>query len=245
MFDVASAAARNGRDHMEDFVRIEPRFGGREDSLYAAVFDGHGGEEVARRAAEELHARVATALESSDHHGTALREAFREFDESVAREPCGSTAAVMILRSADLTVANAGDSHVALVSRRGSELLTVDHRLSNEAEYRRVVSAGARVLGPYASLPDGRGLMCTRSLGDREFRGIGIIAEPEVSARRLAVDDEWLLLGSDGVWDGLDPDEVGRLARSTHTAQEAAERVRDAAVSANSDNVSVIAVRLP
>ncbi len=230
---------------MEDFVRIERAFAGQGDSLYAAVFDGHGGDAVARRASQELHARLAARMEAGHPLAAAIRDALHEFDAVVAAEPCGSTAALIVLRPTELTVANVGDSHVVLVSRDGAAVLTADHRLTNEAEYRRVVAAGARISGPYACRPDGPGLMCTRSLGDREFRRIGILANPEISSRTVAAGDEWILLGSDGVWDGLDPDAAGDLARSALTASRAAEVIRDAALAANTDNVSVIAVRLP
>ena len=144
-----------------------------------------------------------------------------------------------------MTVANAGDSHVALVSRGAVEQLTTDHRLTTEAEHRRVVAAGARIEGPYVCLRRGFGLMCTRSLGDRDFRKIGIIAEPDVSIRALGPEDEWIVLGTDGVWDGLAPEAVADLVRSAATAKAAAEGIRDSALDANTDNVSVVAIRLP
>jgi len=87
--------------------------------------------------------------------------------------------------------------------------------------------------------------MCTRSLGDREFRTIGIIPDPDIANRSVGPDDVWIVLGSDGVWDGLVPEEVAILARSTTTARLAAERIRDAALAASTDNVSVVSVRLP
>ncbi|HEV8594976.1 MAG TPA: PP2C family protein-serine/threonine phosphatase [Thermoplasmata archaeon] len=245
MLEVGAVTAQGRRDHMEDFVRVEQPFAGGPGSLYAAVFDGHGGDAVSRRASNELHRLLAAGMASGRPFRDAIREAFREFDDSVSLEPCGSTAAVLLLQGGHAEVANAGDSHALLVSGAGSALLTTDHRLSNEGEHRRVVAAGAKVSGPYACLPDGRGLMCTRSLGDREFRAIGILAEPDFASRALRAADEWIVLGSDGVWDGLEPEAVAALARSADTARLAAERIRDAALKANTDNVSVIAIRLP
>lgn len=85
--------------------------------------------------------------------------------------------------------------------------------------------------------------MCTRALGDRQFRRIGIIAEPAVSTRTLAAEDAWLIAATDGVWDGLEPSAVGHLARAASTAREAADSVLAAAVEACTDNVTVVAVR--
>lgn len=230
---------------MEDFVRVEQPFAGGDDRMYAAVFDGHGGEAVSHRASRELHGIVAAELASGVPTGSALAAAFRTFDDRVAAESSGSTAAVVVLEGRAATVANAGDSHVALVSRGGVAVLTVDHRLTNEGEYRRVVAAGAEIDGAYAFLPGGPGLMCTRSLGDRQFRRIGIVAEPDVSARETGHEDEWIILGSDGVWDGTTAEDVAGIARRATTAQLAAEGIRDAALAASSDNVSVVAIRLP
>ena len=245
MRDVAAVTARGRRDHLEDFVRVEQPFAGGADVLYAAVFDGHDGEAVSLRASREMHGRVAAEMESGRPVEAAIREAFRAFDEDVAGEAGGTTAAVAVLQGRGLTVANAGDSHVLLVSRGGGTVLTTDHRLTSGTEFRRVVAAGARIQGPYVCLPDGRGLMCTRSLGDRELRGVGVIPEPALDSRPLAVEDEWLVLASDGVWDGLDAGTVARLAREAPTARLAANRIRDAALAASPDNVGVVAVRLP
>ena len=242
MFEVAIAAAQNRRDHMEDFAHVERDFLGRPDGLYVGVFDGHGGAGVARRAAAEFHRTLAAEMASAPPD-QALPRAFRAFDEAVAAEPSGAVAVVAVLLGPFLAVANAGDSHAILVSPSRTELLTMDHRLTNEEEFRRVVAAGARVQGPYACLPDGAGLMCTRSLGDRAYRGIGIIVEPVVCARTLTAEDEWIIAATDGVWDGLEPAAVGQLAREASTANGAAGAIRDAAVDACGDNVTVVAAR--
>jgi len=229
---------------MEDTAHVEPSFGGPADSLYVGVFDGHGGEAVSRKASERLHSLLAVEVAAGRPLASAIPRAFRAFDDSVAAEPCGSTAAIAVLVGGKLTVGNAGDSHVALVSRGGVSVLTTNHRLTNEAEYRRVVGAGASIRGRYACLPDGSGLECTRSLGDREFRRIGILPEPDVATRMLAAEDEWIVLATDGVWDTLEVEEVGRLTRGATTAKLAAETTRDAALAAGDDNVTVVAVRL-
>ena len=227
---------------MEDFAHVERGFLGRPDGLYVGVFDGHGGASVAREAAKALH-RILAAEMASDPPETALPRAFRAFDETVAAEPSGAVAVVAVVLGPSLAVANAGDSHAILVSPSRTERLTTDHRLTNEAEFRRVVAAGARIWGAYACLPDGAGLMCTRSLGDRAYRGIGIVAEPEVRTRTLAAEHEWIIAATDGVWDGLEPAAVGHLARAASTAKGAAGAIRDAAIEACGDNVTVVAVR--
>lgn len=227
---------------MEDFIRIERPFAGREHWLYAAVFDGHGGAQVARRASTRLHALIAAELRAGRPSRDAMSPTFLAFDEEVAEEPSGATAAVVLAQGNALTVANVGDSHVVLVSQAEARILTTDHRLTNEAEYRRVVAAGARIWGPYACLPDGRGLMPTRTLGDREYRPIGIVADPDVAIRTLETSDVGVVVASDGVWDALSPDVVGGLVRRAATASAAAAAVAQRALADSSDNVSVVVI---
>lgn len=228
---------------MEDFAHVERPYLGREDGLYVGVFDGHGGASVAHRASREMHRVLAAETGTGLSVDIALPRAFRAFDETVAAEPSGAVAVVCVLLGASLAVANAGDSHAILVSPSRTERLTADHRLADDDERARVLAAGATIRGPYACLPSGEGLMCTRALGDRPFRRIGIIAEPAVATRTLAAEDAWLIAATDGVWDGLEPSAVGHLVRAASTAREAADSVLAAAVESCTDNVTVVAVR--
>ena len=228
---------------MEDFVHVEPAFAGRPDRLYAGVFDGHGGESVARRAAADLHRLLAVELGAGPPVPGAFARAFRTFDESVAGESDGAVAAVLLLDGNTLWVANVGDVTVLLVSERDERVLTADHRLTNEREGARLKAAGAIIRPPYAFLPGDGGLMPTRSLGDRPFRSIGILAEPEVATVPLTTQDSWIVAGTDGVFDALEPEAVSRFARTSTTANLAAERIRDAALVVGDDNVSVVAIR--
>ncbi|TLZ52502.1 MAG: protein serine/threonine phosphatase 2C family protein [Methanobacteriota archaeon] len=243
MVDVAVAQAQGPRDHMEDFVRFEQGFLGHEERLYVGVFDGHGGDAVSRAAASQFHKVLAAELDRGGSEREAIGRAFRTFDDSVAEETGGAVAAVVLLDKDAAWVANVGDVTVLLVSRHEERILTADHRLTNETEYARVKSAGAIVRFPYAFLPGGEGLMPTRSLGDREFRAIGILAVPEIASVRLSADDIWLVAGTDGVFDPLEPAAVARLARAATTARLAAERILKAALAAGDDNVSVVAIR--
>lgn len=243
MADVAAKAAQGGRAHMEDFVRVVHDFRERRGALYAAVFDGHGGAGVAMKASERLHGILA-AESSKAPVDAALQAAFRTFDEEVASDPSGSTAVVLLLEGSEGTVANAGDSHAMLVSAAASRIITEDHRLTNEDEYRRVVAAGAKIWGPYMCLPDGSGVMTTRALGDRAFRAIGQVSEPSVASFEVGPEDTWIVLASDGVWDVVEPEVVADLARGSGSARAAVEGIVQAGLAFGTDNVSAVVVRL-
>lgn len=225
---------------MEDFARVVQPFGGTD--VFAAVFDGHGGDWVSRRASERLHEVLAAAWgrESPIH---ALESTFRIFGDEVADQEAGATAVVAVLDGETLTVANVGDSHALVVSEAGHDLITQNHRLDNREEYERVVAAGARIRGPYMCLSNGKGIVTTRAFGDAPFKRIGQISEPAITYRPIEQDDRWLVLASDGVWDSLTVERVAAIARAETTAEAAADRVLEGALADGSDNVSVVVVK--
>lgn len=55
------------------------------------------------------------------------------------------------------------------------------------------------------------GLAMTRSFGDAVAARVGVIAEPEMSELELFKEDKVLILASDGVWEFLKNEEVGRI----------------------------------
>ena len=239
--EVAVRTAQGNREYMEDFALVLQPFGG--DALYAAVFDGHSGERVARSAADRLHTILAGSMER-EPTADALRSAFRAFDAEVARENAGAVAVVSVLQAESLLIANIGDSQALLVSDGAQEFVTQDHRIGNREEFERVVAAGARVWGPYMCLPNGRAVMTTRAFGDAPFKRIGQISEPAIGSRTLGPGDRWLVLASDGVWDPLAAEVVAAIVRPEPTAEAAAERLLGEALAAGDDNVSVVVVRL-
>jgi len=226
--DVAAFGNQGRRKHMEDSVRMEHPYMGRQDWLYAGVCDGHTGDVVARRASQELHGLLTKEFEIGQPFAKALPVAFHAFDDAVAGEPGGTTATTLLFVPGVVVVANVGDSEAVLVSQDGASTLTTLHRVANGAELQRVLAAGARISGPYACLPTGKCLMTTRSLGDRTFRGIGIVPDPDVAIRPFTPGDEWVVAATDGVWDVVGPKEVGPLIGAAETAAEAARRVVEA-----------------
>lgn len=226
---------------MEDFVKVVQPFG--DADMYAAVFDGHGGATVSERASDRLHTILSSAW-SREPIDEALRSAFHLFEAEVAEQRAGAVAVVSVLAGGLVTVANIGDCHALVVSERGHELLTEDHRLDNKDELRRVLAAGAIIRGPYMCLPEGVGVMNARAFGDAAFKRIGLIAEPAIASRTLRTDDRWLVLGSDGVWDPLKVEDIAAIVRPMSTAAGAADRLLHMAVSAGQDNVSTVVIRL-
>ena len=174
----------------------------------------------------------------------ALGRAFAEVEQATADAECGSTAAAFWLAGAALTTAHVGDSRVVRVGRTEVEALTRDHRIDAPDERARVLSMGARLDPPYVVRGD-HGLMMTRSLGDRWFRPVGVVAEPEIGRHAVRAGDVAVVAATDGLWDVLGLDDAARVVRAGATAAATARALVDAALERGAtDNVTAVVVRL-
>jgi serine/threonine protein phosphatase PrpC len=237
---VGLAADAGPRAYMEDRWAVEVTPGG----LFAAVYDGHGGAEVADLAAADLHREVLAALRAGLDPADALRRAFDQLARATDDLDCGSTVAALLLAGPTLSTAHVGDSRIVRVGQTDVESLTQDHRIEVAVERARVLRMGARLDPPYV-VRGGRGLMMTRSLGDRWFRPVGVIAEPEIGRHALRTGDVALVAATDGVWDVLDVEHAARVVRGASTAQAAADALIDTALAADThDNITALVVRL-
>ncbi|CAO2034194.1 unnamed protein product [Urochloa humidicola] len=160
----------------------------------------------------------------------ALSRAFRRVDAlasqacacgRVTTPPCrcplsgnsgivGSTAVVAVLVRGRVVVANCGDSRAVLCRRRGPAAalpvqLSDDHKPKRPDELARIQAAGGRVV--FNNGHRVRGILAmSRALGDRMLRP-EVIAEPEITVTDRMLEDECLILASDGMWDAV-PNEI-------------------------------------
>lgn len=134
----------------------------------------------------------------------------------------GATAVVAVITGNILTVANAGDSRAVLCRRRktGSEAaedeakghyaypMSYDHKPSQTHEMNRILRSGGFV--NHFGRINGN-LNLSRSIGDLKYKQVPgippahqmITAEPDIMQIALREDDEFLVLGCDGIWDCL------------------------------------------
>lgn len=119
--------------------------------------------------------------------------------------PSGCTANVALLHKNELYVANAGDSRCVVCKEGNAVALSVDHKPELHEEYERIKRAGGMVM-------DGRvngNLNLSRAIGDLEYKQDKtlapkeqmITAYPEVQKYTLSAQDEFMVLGCDGVWE--------------------------------------------
>jgi serine/threonine protein phosphatase PrpC len=209
---------------------------------FFAIYDGHGGRECADFAREHLHRELDKALRSHVESQKALEKAFLITDEKIREsgrfDECGSTAVVAYVHvdereGRDLFLANVGDAQAFLVaevtvadgSRRLLPVpLSYNHVATDAREVRRVREVGGSVmLGRVAGV-----LAVTRALGDHAYkRGGGLSAVPYQTHCRLGPQHKYLMMGCDGVWDVVQPEEaVAELEGLTDPEEMAQKLVR-------------------
>lgn len=240
------------------------------------VFDGHGGDQVSDLVSRILPAAVAEQLNELGDPREALRRAFGGVDQEIrnllqAQLPpqdwegaraarVGSTAVVtLLLREAGmprrLFCANCGDSRAVLCRSGRLMSLSADHKPQHPAERARIEAAGGRVslYGPCWRI-DG-GLNVSRTLGDFAYKARAdlpshaqkVICTPDVLEFEFSEDDEFIAIGSDGVFDMFSSEELVRRIHASlvagATLQAAVNAVLEAAITSG-DNVSLVLVRL-
>ncbi|KAI3979508.1 hypothetical protein MKX01_001700 [Papaver californicum] len=156
----------------------------------------------------------------------------------------GTTSVTVIKQGEDLIIANLGDSRAVLgTSSDNGEMmmavqLTTDLKPSVLEEVERIRASNGRVFAHENEahilrvwLPNEKypGLAMTRAFGDFDLKDYGIIAIPQISHHHLNINDKFVVLASDGVWDVLSNDQVVAIM-STARPETAAKAVVDAAV---------------
>ncbi|KAF9428408.1 Protein phosphatase 2C 2 [Podila epigama] len=194
-------------------------------TAFFAVYDGHGGPNIAQYAGEGLHKRiVADKAFAKGNYRTAIKNGFLEMDRALRYDPeygadtSGCTAITgTITKDNVLYVANAGDSRAVLGTDGAAIALSNDHKPVNRGESRRIVAAGGFV-------ESGRvngSLALSRALGDFEFKmnaTLGpedqiVTANPDVVEHHITEEDEFLVLACDGIWDCMTSQEVVSFVR--------------------------------
>ena len=230
----------------------------------ACIFDGHSGKRTSQLLSQHFASYLLTHPRLLDK-GKAMENALIETCLEVDRELCsllveeddlsGSTCVCTVYdgRHRKLTVANIGDS-MCVLSRGGRAVkMHRQHRLgggmTDVEERRRVEAAGGRVLN---SRVNGV-LAVSRAFGDVPLKdyetgtNIGpVIAMPDVVSEMITPMTEFAVIGTDGLFDTMEPQQVvnfvrQRIGKKEATLQDTAQTLTREAVHRGSiDNVSVI-----
>lgn len=257
----ASYAIMNGRPYMEDRHNI--RLNLVPGVHFLAVYDGHGGAEVAAACADTLPPILRRRLlQSASADGASppwtewgkimragVREADRMCEAPLGARGVGSTLcmALFSLRDNKVVTANLGDSRMVLLrdGRRTAVQLTRDHNVHCPKERARITRAGGVILRDMFGTDRVMGVLnLTRSMGDWYLRPY-VSAAPVVSVHDLRAGDE-LLVASDGLWDVVPTAQVpDMLTRGGPPDSDAPRRLAREAVRLGSlDNITVAWVQV-
>lgn len=157
--------------------------------------------------------------------GTSIPLSRIDEPEGIPRENLfdfiGSTAVIVLVRGKELYASNAGDSR-AILCRGGTAVeLSRDHKPESPRERSRIENAGGRVsvVGPCHRVDFGLNL--SRALGDFLYKRNAdlppshqkITAVPEVVTETIQDEDEFILLGCDGIFELLSSQQVINFVR--------------------------------
>ncbi|XP_057420549.1 probable protein phosphatase 2C 27 [Lotus japonicus] len=252
-----------GRPYMEDthicIGDLAKKFGynvlGEEAISFYGVFDGHGGKSAAQFVRDHLPRVIVEdadfPLELEKVVTKSFLETDAEFAKTCSSESSGTTALTAIILGRSLLVANAGDCR-AVLSRSGAVMeMSKDHRPLCMKERTRVESLGGFIDDGYLNGQLG----VTRALGDwhlegmKEMSGRGgpLSAEPELKLVTLTKEDEFLIIGSDGIWDVFRSQNAvdfarRRLQEHNDVRQCCKEIIGEAMKRGATDNLTVVMV---
>ncbi|XP_076905490.1 putative protein phosphatase 2C 2 isoform X2 [Bidens hawaiensis] len=224
-------------------------------SAFYGVFDGHGGHEAAAYIKDNVQRLFLQnpQISQTDEVEVSLRKAFLSADLALAEEATvstssGTTALIALLLGRSLVVANAGDCR-AVLCRKGKAInMSQDHRPTHPSERKRVEELGGFVDDGYLNGV----LSVSRALGDWDMKlphgsASPLTSEPEIQQLILTEEDEFLIIGCDGIWDVISSQQAVKLVsrglrRHDDPEQCAKDLVREALRLGTYDNLTVIVV---
>lgn len=232
----ADAAEDKGSRHtMEDAWVVLPDASsgilGKLRCAHFAIYDGHGGRLAAEYARAHLHVNVLSAglpreLMDIKAAKKAIIEGFRKTDENLLTESVaggwqdGATAVCVWILGQMVLIANIGDAKAVLArsttnnDQKSSEdsnctlkaiVVTREHKAIYHQERARIQKAGGYVEAN--GRLQGR-LEVSRAFGDRQFKKVGVSANPDVHSFELTKRENFMILGCDGLWGVFGPDDA-------------------------------------
>lgn len=262
---VGYSEMRGSRDAMEDALIAHP-FICQGCDVYA-VLDGHGGTDTANYGVfkiselfnnEDTKSSIQRNNEEEESNDSdnnnenkddsPVSEAFVRKNVKMLVESLkekgftdGATMALAVVSDKKVVAANLGDTRVLLIREDGTiKFSTRDHKPIIRKEIDRILSVGGRIANERV---DGV-LAISRSLGDFSIHGVSY--EPDIIIEDIdEVNDKWLVLCCDGVFDVVTNEDVGEMSKIATSAADFAYRLRNTAhVRLSTDNISALAIDL-
>ncbi|KAJ3682839.1 hypothetical protein LUZ60_013066 [Juncus effusus] len=224
-------------------------------SAFFGVFDGHGGKEAAEFTSQKISDLIQEEISKDESNDIkqSIKSGYLKTDEEFLNQNIGGGACCVtaLIKNGDLFVSNAGDCR-AVLSQEGKALaLTSDHKPSREDEKSRIEDLGGFVHYCHGTWRVQGSLAVSRGIGDSHLKE-WIISEPETQILEINPEFEFLILGSDGLWDKVSNQEAVDLAREfcvlspeKSAVLSACKKLAELAVlRGSSDDISVMIIQL-
>lgn len=247
--EFASSEDQNGkyRNSMEDKIFIEDGFNEQSTNGLFTLYDGHGGPDCVDFVVKRFPSMLTKKLENNEDVIEAIRQSINDINKEVmfySSESSGTTAAIAFVKGNFVFTANVGDSKIVLVDTIAStcKTLTVDHKLSNDSEKERILSAGGVIKKDRVN----GSLVLSRSIGDHFLSSHGVISEPSTNVELVNnKDGKYLVLASDGVWDVISDTILLEIILKYVDCQEICNNLVSKSKDLGSaDNISCISIKL-
>lgn len=238
------------RQEMEDFHCIKQALGKRPNLSYFAIFDGHGGKDVASFLSINLHHFLIDEI-NNINFGTndeenisniieSIKSAFMKIDQNILSNEnftndVGSTATLIFIYYNNLNenILNNNDNGNKNVERilicanigDSNGYLITKSNISQITKPHKCedTSEVQRIKGTGGIVFQGRifgKLILTRTLGDKEMKKYGVIPVPDFYTKKIEKDDLFVIIASDGIWDVINEEELYKMGNEKELSSE-------------------------
>ena len=262
------------RKEMEDFHCIKQALGKRNNLSYFAIFDGHGGKEVASFLSINLHHYLINELnniqfgindeENINNIIECIKLAFIKIDKDILANDnlandVGSTATLIFIYYNNLNdIENYNNENQNLertlicanIGDSSGYLINKSNiKLITKHHKCEDASEVKRIRDQGGIVFQGRifgKLILTRTLGDKEMKKYGVIPEPDFYIKKIEKDDFFVIIASDGIWDVINEDELFKIGNEKKLSSEAfSKKIMDIAKERDTrDNSSCIVIKV-
>eukprot|EP00123_Amoebidium_parasiticum_P010773 comp20312_c0_seq1/m.25526 comp20312_c0_seq1/g.25526 ORF comp20312_c0_seq1/g.25526 comp20312_c0_seq1/m.25526 type:complete len:474 (-) comp20312_c0_seq1:65-1486(-) len=249
---VGGFTVRGKRFKNEDTLAIAEFNTHQGPVVFAAVCDGHGGNQASEFVASRLPPLVERCLMDNPSLSLALTSALKTADteftamaQRLNKLKVGTCVVAALVRGDTMVVANVGDCQAWLHNAECTSMLSRNHNPYDPDEVARITAANGELSERGGTLRLQGVLAVTRAIGDLAFRDVGLTAEPTVVERQVDDADRFLLLASDGLFDSLTGERSCSIGRFAKTPLEAAKRLTlEAEMGASEDNITTVVIPL-
>ena len=262
------------RKEMEDFHCIKQALGKRNNLSYFAIFDGHGGKEVASYLSVNLHHFLIDEInnikfgindqENINNIIECIKVAFMKIDQKILSNEnlvndVGSTATLIIIYYNNLRENFFESNEIKEVERTlicanigdSCGYLITKSKISQITKSHKCEdpSEVQRIRDNGGIVFQGRifgKLILTRTIGDKEMKKYGVTPISDFFTKKIEKDDLFVIIGSDGIWDVVNEEEIFKMGNEKELSSEAfSKKIMDIAKKRDTrDNSSCIVIKL-